>query len=179
VTGLAREFLQLVTVGHFVHGYRISGFLVFQALALGAFYVPATGLQIVKRTGWMGGAAMIGAGLNIVLNLVLVQFFEVFGVAAATLISQTVATLLLFAVAQRYYPVPFQMGRNALAFALAIGLAAVSIYVGRTGSLAALIATISSVLCYFGGCLLFGVIQTQDFRALRDYLRRRLGQEVG
>jgi O-antigen/teichoic acid export membrane protein len=174
VTGLAREFLQLVTTGHYVHGYRISGFLVFAAMAHGAFYVPASGLQIVKRTAWMGAAAMIGAGLNIVLNLLLAGPFEVFGVATATLISQIVATLILFAVAQRCYPVPYQVVRTGLAFTWALGLAAVSIYVGRTGPTAALVATVSSAILYLAGCLAFGVLQMRDFEVLFTYARRRL-----
>ncbi|HWN83193.1 MAG TPA: hypothetical protein VNM87_13930, partial [Candidatus Udaeobacter sp.] len=32
LTGLAREFLTLITTGHYIHGYRMAGFLVFAAV---------------------------------------------------------------------------------------------------------------------------------------------------
>jgi O-antigen/teichoic acid export membrane protein len=178
VTGLAREFLGLVTRGHFVHGYRVAGFLVFAAMAYGAFYVPATGLQVVKRTAWMGIAAVAGAVLNLVLNLLLVGPFEAYGVATATLVSQTVATLMLFVVAQRLYPVPYEMKRTGFAYALALALSAVSVYFGRSGAGPAAVATGTTLVVYVAGCMAVGVIRRRDFEVLRNYVRKRLGLVV-
>jgi O-antigen/teichoic acid export membrane protein len=173
LTGLAREFLALITTSHFAHGYRIAGFLVFAAIAQGAFFIPATGLQIAKRTGWMGTTAVLAAVLNVVLNLVLVRPFEAFGVAAASLVSQVAATIFLFVVAQRIYPVPFHPGRVLLTFVMAIGLAALGIYFGRTGTGAAVLATACSLGLYFAGTLGLKVITVQDFVIIRNYLQKK------
>jgi len=172
ITCLAREFLALITTSHYVHGYRVAGFLVFAAMANGAFFIPATGLQIAKRTGLMGAIAVFSALLNVALNIVLVGPLDVYGVATASLVAQTVATALLFAVAQRIYPVPFHPGRVALTFMMAIGLAAVGIYFGareaaprrrhrrRAGPLR-------------GGTIGLRVVAIQDFVILRNYLQKK------
>jgi O-antigen/teichoic acid export membrane protein len=176
LTCLAREFLDIITTGHFVHGYRVAGFLVFAAVANGAFLIPATGLQIAKRTGWMGGIAVFSAVLNVVLNLLLVGPLEAYGVAAASLISHTAATIVIYFVAQRIYPVPFHPGRAMLAFLMAIGLAALGIYFGRTGPLAAVVSAAAALVLYFAGTLGLRLIDTQDFVILRKYLKKKRTQ---
>jgi O-antigen/teichoic acid export membrane protein len=175
LTCLAREFLHLITVGHYVHGYRVAGFLVFAAMANGAFMILTTGLQIAKRTGWMGGIAVGAAALNVGLNLLLVGPLNVLGVAAASLISQTAAVILLFVAAQRIYPVPFQPGRVLLTFLMAIGLAALGIYFGRTGPAAATLATLAALGLYLAGTMGLKVVSVQDFIVLRNYLRKVTG----
>ncbi len=173
LTCLAREFLALITTSHYVHGYRVAGFLVFAAMANGAFLIPATGLQIAKRTGWMGGIAVIAAALNVGLNLLLVGPLDVYGVATASLVAQAAAVIILFVVAQRIYPVPFHAGRVALTFLMAIGLAAVGIYFGRTGAGAAVISTIAALGLYCAGTIGLKVIDMQDFVILRNYLQKK------
>ncbi len=173
LTCLAREFLAFITTGHYVHGYRMAGFLVFAAMANGAFFIPATGLQIAKRTGVMGGIAVFAAILNVALSLLLVRPLDVYGVATASLVAQTVATVVLFAVAQRIYPVPFHPGRVALTFFMAISLAAAGIYFGRTGAGAALISTLVALGLYVVGTLGLKVIDMQDLTILRNYLQKK------
>jgi hypothetical protein len=94
-------------------------------------------------------------------------------VATASLVAQTVATALLFTVAQRIYPVPFHAGRVALTFMMAIGLAAVGIYFGRTGSGAALAATAGALGLYLAGTIGLKVVAIQDFVILRNYLQKK------
>jgi O-antigen/teichoic acid export membrane protein len=173
LTCLAREFLTVISTGHFVHGYRVAGFLVFAAMANGAFLIPATGLQIAKRTGWMGGIAIMAAVLNVILNLVLVGPLESYGVATASLVSHTVATVVVYFVAQRIYPVPYHPGRAMLTFLLAIGLAALGIYFGRTGPQAAVVSAAVALGLYVASTFGLRVIGPQDFDVLRRFLRRK------
>lgn len=172
LTCLARELLSLITTRHYVHGYRMAGFLVFAAVANGAFVIPAAGLLIAKRTVWMGSAAVAAAALNVVLNLVLVRPFEAYGVATASLISQIVGTILLFAVAQRIYPIPFHPWRVLSTFFMSMGLAALGLYFGRAGAGAAALATAFALALYLAGTLGLKVVSVQDFAILRNFVRR-------
>ncbi len=173
LTGLAREILSLVATGHYVHGYRMAGFLVFAAVANGAFFVPAASLQIAKRTAWMGGIAIVAAALNVVLNILLVHPLEAYGVASASLIAQCVAVILLMAVAQRIYPVPFHLGRGGLTFVMAMALAAAALYVGKSGAGAAILATLGALLLYVLGTLGLRLLSLHDFLTLKNYLQKK------
>jgi O-antigen/teichoic acid export membrane protein len=148
-------------------------------MAQGAFFIPATGLQIAKRTSWLGWTAILAALLNVALNVFLVRPFEVFGVAAASLVSQTAATVFLFVVAQRIYPVPYHPGRVLLTFLLAIGLAALGLYFGRTGPAASFLWTAIALGLYLAGTLGLKVISVQDFVILRNYLRKTASARLG
>jgi O-antigen/teichoic acid export membrane protein len=179
LTGLAREFLTLITTSHYVHGYRMAGFLVFAAVANGAFTIPAASLQIAKRTGWMGGIAILAAVLNVVLNLILVRPLEAYGVATASLLAQCASVVCLMVVAQRIYPVPFHLGRTALNFLLAMGLAALGIYFGRGGAGAAILSTLVALVLYLAGAFLLRTIGIQDWLILRNYARRKQAEYAG
>jgi O-antigen/teichoic acid export membrane protein len=173
LTGLAREILTCITTGHYVHGYRMAGFLVFAAVANGAFTIPAASLQIAKRTGWMGGIAVLSALLNVVLNLILVRPFEAYGVATASLLAQCVSVGLVMVAAQRIYPVPFHFGRVTLNFVLAMGLAAAGSYFGRTGAGAAFLATLGTLVIYLAGTFALKTIAIQDWVILRNYAQKK------
>ncbi len=169
LTGLAREILSLVATGHYVHGYRMAGFLVFAAVANGAFFVPAASLQIAKRTGVDGGIAVVAAALNVILNLVLVHPLEAYGVASASLIAQCVAVILLMAVAAADLSraLPSRAGRAHLRDGDGPRRRRHLSRPQWTGS--GILATLGALLLYVLGTLGLRLLSLQDFVILRNY----------
>jgi O-antigen/teichoic acid export membrane protein len=100
--------------------------LVFAAVAQGAYSVAALGITLSLRTpllGWIsGGAALVAVGAN----QVLVPRFGAEGAAMATFLAHAASTVFAYFVAQRVRPMPYRGARLAALFAaaLALGLAA-------------------------------------------------------
>jgi O-antigen/teichoic acid export membrane protein len=94
----------------------ISESLVFY----GVYYVFMAGANVTRRTWLAAVFTTTAALLNVGLNLVLIPIWGSFGAAAATLLSYMAMALLAYIVNQRIYPVPFEVLRFFIAFALGV-----------------------------------------------------------
>lgn len=92
------------------------------AILLFNLYIFAPGLAIAKKTGLFAAINIAGAGLNCVLNLMLVPALGIQGAALATLTSAAAMFGLHMFWSQRYYPVPHRWGGLLLAVAVAGGV---------------------------------------------------------
>jgi O-antigen/teichoic acid export membrane protein len=89
---------------------------------IGLVYIAATGPTIVKTTRPTGIALIAAAGLNILLNILLVPRLGKEGSAIATLISQGLVPLYLFWRAQQLYEIPYRFGPAIGMLALGLSL---------------------------------------------------------
>jgi O-antigen/teichoic acid export membrane protein len=67
------------------------------------------GLQITKSSATMGMLIALTAALNLGLNMLLIPRFVMYGAAFATLISQMIMFILFYGVAQKKYPIPYEL----------------------------------------------------------------------
>ena len=96
--------------------------LAFAAVAQGAYYVAALGINLSLRTSlvvWTAGGAAVVATLA---NLVLTPRFGAEGAAAATCMGYASSAVFAYLVAQRVHPLPYRGARLALLFLGALGL---------------------------------------------------------
>jgi O-antigen/teichoic acid export membrane protein len=109
----AREIIVIFATTRFLAAEPIVPLVawasVFQALS----HVPARGIYLVKKTGWLPMVFLAPAGLNVALNFVMVPRWGIMGAALATLVSYPVLFALTLVVAQRVYPIPYDYPRMA------------------------------------------------------------------
>lgn len=91
--------------------------LLAPAALLSQMYVFAPGIALGKKTGWQLLVFCASAAVCLVLSYLLVPRMGAEGAAWAALASSVVFLWLWFAVSQRWYGVPFQWGRLAVALA--------------------------------------------------------------
>ena len=108
--------------------------LCFAAVAQGAYYVAALGINLSLRNHWLGlsagGAALVAA----VANTLLVPRLGAEGAAAATFAGHAVSAGLTYAIAQRLHPLPYRGARLAALFAAGVGLGAVTVHAAPHGA---------------------------------------------
>ena len=123
----APAIVSLLATRDYAGASRPALWLVFAAVAQGAYSLAALGITLSLRTpllGWIsGGAALVAVGAN----QLLVPRYGAEGAAMATFLAHTASTVLAYSVAQRVRPMPYRGARLAALFAaaIAIGLAAV------------------------------------------------------
>ena len=83
----SREIVSILLGSDFREGYTIVPFVIAGVAAWGLSMVGHKGLEILEKTGLMLRLVGIAAGLNIVLNLVVVPRYGYQGAAATTMIS--------------------------------------------------------------------------------------------
>lgn len=76
---------------------------------LGIYYNVSNWYRLTDRTRYGTYSALIGVGLTILFNLLLVPRFNYFGTAWAMLICYLGMTVITYYWGQKYYPVPYEI----------------------------------------------------------------------
>lgn len=116
----AREILIVVATPAFVPAYPYVGALAFALVINGVYQVVSIGVALAEQTWHMAWTSGLAAVTNVSLNLLLIPSFGIAGGATATLIAYFASAALLYRVAQRHYPIPYDLRTPAL---LAVGCA--------------------------------------------------------
>lgn len=126
----------------------VAGSLVFYGL----YYIVNIGLNVKRKTWLLSLFPTIAAIINLALNLVLIPRYGAMGAAIATLLAYIVLTLVAYLVNQRFYPLPFEIGKFVLAFLLGVVLYQGSDVLSRSYAADVGIVLSASI------CLLYGAI---------------------
>jgi O-antigen/teichoic acid export membrane protein len=98
-------------------------------LCLGVYHNLSVWYKVTDRTRFGAYISLFGAGVTLLLNLVLIPYLSYRGSAVATLAAYGSMMVLSYYFGQRHYAVPYKVWHIARIALLAIGLAAVSFYV--------------------------------------------------
>jgi O-antigen/teichoic acid export membrane protein len=121
---LAPLGIQWLATRDYAAAARPALWLAFAAVAQGAYYVAALGINLSLRNallGWsVGGAALVAAAANTLL----VPRWGAEGAALATFAGYTASAVLTYAIAQRVHPLPYRGARLAALFACGVAVGA-------------------------------------------------------
>jgi len=141
-------------------------------LALALFFVNLKeitiyGLVFTKKTRLIGLLTILTGGLNLVLNILLIPKFNTYGAAAATLLSQIIFWGLIYFLAQRNYPIAYDLKRIFLVLIVGIVYAS-SFYVLKDLSLGLRLALKSALLISYPIIfLLFNFYEPIELQTIR------------
>ncbi len=114
---LASELMWLFTTPAFAEAAAVIPMLAFGGVASAVYYLLVNILFFDRAAiRYLPLGSVAAASLNVGLALFLVPRFGLLGAAWATLLAQTLATILVGAVARRFDPVRWDYTRYALAF---------------------------------------------------------------
>jgi O-antigen/teichoic acid export membrane protein len=121
LVGLAAPLgIRLLATPEYAAAARPALWLGFAAVAQGAYYVAALGINLSLRNALLGfsagGAALVAAAAN----LLLVPRLGAEGAAMATCAGYVTSAALTYVIAQRVHPLPYRGARLAALFAAAV-----------------------------------------------------------
>jgi len=89
--------------------YHVIPILAFTVIFTMLRDISLTGLHITKKTKIIGGLISIMALVNLGLNILLIPFWRSLGAAIATLIAQIIFFGAVYRIAQKAYPIPYEI----------------------------------------------------------------------
>ena len=95
------------------HGLAIVPVVLLGYMFLGVSNNLVAGIYIEKKTQYLPANTFLGAFINVVANFILIPFMGIMGAALATLFSYAAMAMAMYVVAQRFYPVAYELGRIA------------------------------------------------------------------
>jgi O-antigen/teichoic acid export membrane protein len=119
---LGTDAIRLLAGPEFEASRYIVPFSAFAYVLYGTHAIVASGLSIVGRSKRVALSMGVAAASTVLLNLVLIPLLGIYGAASSTAIGYLILVLLSGRMSQRYYPVPWQVGRAVAVLAIAVGL---------------------------------------------------------
>ena len=91
---------------------EIVPYLMLGYLFLGVYYNISVWFKLTDRTYYGAWLTSIGALVTLVVNIVLIPILGYWGSVWATVASYATMCLVCYYWGQKYYPIPYQLGRN-------------------------------------------------------------------
>lgn len=154
--------------GNFREGLHVVPILLLANLSLGLYYNFAIWYKIKDKTFIGALIAIAGATITIVLNLLWIPTLGYIGSAWATLICYGFMAGAAYFIGQKYYPVPYQIGRMLLFITIAVAFYGANLVVrNAVGE--------GTVLMYCGNTVLlfayFGVVWLLEKKWIRSVMK--------
>lgn len=90
-------------------GLAVVPFLLLGNLLLGVYYNLSVWFKLTDKTYYGTWLTFMGAGVNIILNIVLIPYIGYMGCALAFLLSCAAMTVASYLLGNKYFPVPYSI----------------------------------------------------------------------
>jgi O-antigen/teichoic acid export membrane protein len=154
--------------------YYLRAYQVMPFVALGIYFgllkdVSMMGLNITKRTGSIATITIIISAINVGLNLLLIPYLGIVGSALAGMGAQLFFLVAIFQVAQKNYPIPYEVRKVLLMiFLFCVMIVIVRLIESFNFKLQVLIKisliSLFPILLYF-----FGFYETVELKSLKGF----------
>lgn len=108
------DIVKLVISPEYRVGLAIVPILLIANMFLGIFYNLSIWYKLTDRTKLGAMVSIIGAGITIILNFILVPIYGFMGAAWATLICYFAVMVISYLLGQKYYPINYNLNKFSL-----------------------------------------------------------------
>ncbi|MCX5800819.1 MAG: oligosaccharide flippase family protein [Candidatus Eisenbacteria bacterium] len=171
----AKEALMILATPAYYPGYRVVPLLVLSSVLVGMCAILVAGIQISNKTKYASYSFMIAAGVNLVMNFMLVPRLGMMGAAISSVTTYGILNLLYFIVSQRFYYIAHEFRRIVLLFVTGIAVYVLGVVVTRDRGLAVSIAVKLALVLLYPALLHLLRFFTKEERAkMREILKELL-----
>jgi O-antigen/teichoic acid export membrane protein len=152
-----------------------SAFMVVPILALSVFFMnlretTSYGLLINKKSRIIGMNVVIATVLNIVLNILLIPLWNIFGTAVATLVTQLIYWLLNYYFSQKEYFIPYEKRKILIIFLTGGLLSFMGFFLNEMDTVPRLIIKSICVIGFPFLLYLFNFYEQVELQAIRGFI---------
>ena len=120
------DLLKLLITEEYRVGLNVVAILLIANMFLGIFYNLSIWYKLTDKTKLGALVSIIGAGITIILNFILVPIFGYVGAAWATLICYLSVMVISYFLGQKHYPIDYNLKKFGLYFFAALLLYALN-----------------------------------------------------
>jgi O-antigen/teichoic acid export membrane protein len=168
ISVLIKDVLTFMSAPEFHSAYQVVPIIVCSYILWGASYHVRIGILLAKQTKHIAYIMGAGAVFNVLLNLVLIPRYGMWGAAWSNLSAYALVLLLTYVISSRFLRIHYQFGRILLMLAAAALVYASSLYINvspialRVGLKVALVMAFPAVL------LLVGFYRQEEIAHLKE-----------
>ena len=111
ISVLIKDALVIMSDSSYWSAYKIVPIIIISYIVFSFQYYFNMGIYITKKTKYLAYINMSNAGLNIILNFVLISRYGIWGAAFATLACFTYKVIITYYIGNKLYKISFEAGR--------------------------------------------------------------------
>jgi O-antigen/teichoic acid export membrane protein len=174
LSAIAFDLLNVITKGEFVSAAPVVVWTSVGVFFYGIYLLTSIGLNITSHTQYYPVSTIVGAAVNVGLNLALIPAFGMLGAAWANGAAYAIQSAIAFRFSQRFYPITYERKRIALAVGAALLAYVVARMLPAMPPVAGVLARGTAVMAVMLGLLLVtGFFNTEEMRWLNGLRRTR------
>lgn len=143
-------------------GLGIVPWLLLGYLFLGVYYNLTVWFKVTDKTFYGTLFATAGALITVFMNYMLIPVYGIMGSAAVTFLSYFLMTVMCYVFGQKYYPIPYMIGRDLLTIFCGFGVVLLFNLVHSDSGVLDLIHGIIATLI---SALVFWLMEKDSFKA--------------
>ena len=121
------ELIKVVATNHdYWDAYKIVPFISFSIIFIALRNSIGIGLNIAKKTKILASILIGMAVLNLILNIILIPYFDSYGAAFATLLTHLIFFIVHYKISQKHYYVPYEINKITKMILLAVFIVGIS-----------------------------------------------------
>jgi O-antigen/teichoic acid export membrane protein len=173
----ASECVRIMAAPEYHDAYVVIPIIALAQLFRGFVYFGPVGLTLKRKTTYHATVALIAGALNLLLNYLWISSHGMLGAAWATIVSFFVQMVLINAISQRHYPIPYEYGRLVKLGLVMGGIYLLSLQIPSSESLGSTLTLKALLLlsCPFLLALL-GFFQTEELASVAGLIRTVRGR---
>jgi O-antigen/teichoic acid export membrane protein len=114
ITLLSVDGIRIIAGKEYWSAFIFVPLLCFGNALYGLTHSLQLGVVFAKKTYYLGYIILVGIGLNLVLALLLIPSYGIWGAVVTTFITYSMMTYMEYLVNNRFYHVPYEWGRLAV-----------------------------------------------------------------
>ena len=173
-TAVAHDVILLMLRPEYLPAARIIPFIALGMGFQGTYLLTSIGLNLTSRTEFYPVATFAAAGVGLTSGVWLMPRYGAMGAAIAFMLSFATQALVAFVLAQRFYPVRYEVGRLARIVVSAAVATSVAIWiVPPMQALAGFLARgTTTVALYIAGLWISGFFRATEIAFAREMIAR-------
>jgi len=166
----SREVLRFLTDPSYWEASKLIPLIVLSFAAAGSGYTFQTGIYYTKQTKYMIYINSVSDTTTILLYMILVPRYGVFGAAAAVICKGFIEASLTYSVSTRLYYVPYQIFKAVKIMAIAIVLVAIAQFTPADSPFLSLFLKTGLLLTF--PCILYlaGFLSKEDVERAKEFI---------
>jgi O-antigen/teichoic acid export membrane protein len=168
------EILIVLTRPAYLPASPYVGFLAYAQVFGGIGMLFYTGALVGKQLKAVSWSAFVGAGVNIILNYLLIPSYGLWGATIATVIGVAIPQVLLYLWLQRRYPIPYPTAKLLTALLVQFGLVLAGSFVPLANFWLRIAVKLVLLALLPVSYLLIGIISPYELKQAGLFARQRL-----
>lgn len=144
------DIIKLIIDKEYHEGLKVVPIIVMANLLFGIYFTLSLWYKLTDKTRFGAYISLIGAGITLLLNLLLIPVYGYMGSAVTVFICFLSMVVISYFLGQKYYPVPYPLKRIFTYFFFATVIYIISVFTNKLGLAIEYSANTLLFLSFFG-----------------------------